>query len=194
MGLWSWTINQMLTPKFWVHLRREGFIKTWTRGHKASRHAHYVGGNRTDGYTKQVGEDEFGNRYYEDFDVDHKNQRRWVEFSDYFMQMWSNGDKVPVGWHGWLSHQYDDFPTRTGNSAFVKHHYLKQHTANLSNTPLNHVPQGAPQNLNRMRFITAQRDRSRAPWQSPKGEGVFQGKKLIVASNSPFIDDMSIRD
>lgn len=62
----------MLTPKFWIHLRREGFVKTWTRGHKASRHAHYIAGNRTDGYSKQVGEDDFGNRYYEDFDVDRK--------------------------------------------------------------------------------------------------------------------------
>lgn len=33
-----------------------------------------------------------------------KNHRRWVEYSDYFMQMWSNGDKVPAMWHGWLSH------------------------------------------------------------------------------------------
>lgn len=137
----------MLTPKFWIHLRREGFVKTWTRGHKASRHSHYIAGNRTDGYAKCVGEDDFGNRYYEDFDVDRnlilifshhyfflytynvnllvrlfisiiqyycwitfnkfqsfcftnalnkslnnnilkyldKNQRRWVEYSDYFM-------------------------------------------------------------------------------------------------------------
>lgn len=24
MGLWAWTINQMLTPKFWTLVRREG--------------------------------------------------------------------------------------------------------------------------------------------------------------------------
>lgn len=26
MGLWAWTLNQMLTPKFWILVRREGMI------------------------------------------------------------------------------------------------------------------------------------------------------------------------
>ncbi|EGR27850.1 NADH dehydrogenase, putative [Ichthyophthirius multifiliis] len=196
MGLWTWTISQMLTPKFFLHLKKEGFLKTWTRGHKGpGRHSHYVGSNRTEGYAKEVGEDEFGNRYYEDWDVDHKNQTRWVEYSDYFMLMWSNGDKIPNKWHGWLCHMYDDVPTRTGQSAFVKHHYLKQHKQNLSNTPLGYISQGAIMNPNRIKFIQGQINRSRQPWNTPqRGEGVFKGKKLIIQKKNNFIDYMATND
>lgn len=28
MGLWAWTLNQMLTPKFRTLIRREGIIKS----------------------------------------------------------------------------------------------------------------------------------------------------------------------
>jgi len=42
---------------------------------------------------------------------------------------------------------------------------------------------------------TGQRDRSRAPWESPAaGEAVFAGKKVVVGNKSPFIDDMATRD
>ena len=38
------------------------------------------------GYSDEVapliGTDEFGNRYYEDFTAQNKNQRRWVEYAD----------------------------------------------------------------------------------------------------------------
>ena len=67
----------MITPKFWAHLRREGFIKTWTKGHKAGRHSHYIGSNNPTGYVKPVGEDEFGNRYFEDFDVSRKKIHKY---------------------------------------------------------------------------------------------------------------------
>ena len=43
-----------------------------------------------------------------------------MEFSDNFLTIYSNGDKVPPAYHGWLSHAYDDFPTKTGPSNFVK--------------------------------------------------------------------------
>ena len=38
------------------------------------------------------------------------NQRRWVEYNDYFSVRSPNGDRIPPKWHGWLSHQYDDIP------------------------------------------------------------------------------------
>ncbi len=59
----------MLTTKFLRHIKREGWLKTYTRGHRASRMSHYIGAMRSDYYVKSVGQDEFGNRYYEDFDV-----------------------------------------------------------------------------------------------------------------------------
>lgn len=45
----------MMTPKFWKHLKHHGFLKTYTRGHAASRHSHMIGGNRTDTYVKCKG-------------------------------------------------------------------------------------------------------------------------------------------
>ena len=44
-----------MTPKFWKHLKHYGLLKTYTRGHMANRHAHYIGGNRTDTYVKCKG-------------------------------------------------------------------------------------------------------------------------------------------
>lgn len=64
--------NQVFTKKFWLSLRREGFLLTYTRGHKALMHAHSVGGYSDN--AKYVGRDEFGNKYYEDFDA-YRNNR-----------------------------------------------------------------------------------------------------------------------
>ena len=66
MGLWAWMTNQIFTRKFWQGVKKDGLILTYTRGHKAMMHAHAVGG--IDGNAKFVGQDEFGNRYYEDLD------------------------------------------------------------------------------------------------------------------------------
>ena len=84
----------MITPKFWAIVRREGFLKTWTRGHKAGRHSHYIGSNNPAGYVKPVGEDEFGNRYYEDFDVSRKIHKQiWIEKSNAIFFSKSNKKK-----------------------------------------------------------------------------------------------------
>jgi NADH:ubiquinone oxidoreductase subunit len=94
----------MLTPKFWKLVKKEGiiyfittigFMQTYLRNHRASRSSHYAGG--TTGPVECVGQDEFGNRYYEDFDVSHRGHRRWVEYSDYFMGIGITGDRVPPG-------------------------------------------------------------------------------------------------
>ena len=54
----------------------------------------------------KVGEDAFGNTYYEARDNsdsygDHK--RRWVIYTGY-----SDASKVPPEWHGWLHYTFDD--------------------------------------------------------------------------------------
>jgi NADH:ubiquinone oxidoreductase subunit len=61
------------------------------------------------------------------------------------MSLGITGDRVPPGnqyiskfclaWHGWLAHQYDDFPTRTNNKTFYEPHYRKEHKELESNTP-----------------------------------------------------------
>lgn len=97
---------------------------------------HTVGGNS--GRTKYVGMDQFGNKYYECFDairilnimID-PNQRRWVQFNDYFSVRSPNGDKVPPKWHGWLSGQYDDLP-EIGSDSFHDPFFEKPHDWNPS--------------------------------------------------------------
>lgn len=52
-----------------------------------------------------------------------RNQRRWVEYNDYFNPWHTLGDRVPPVWHGWMAHVYDEVPTRTGHSYFVQPFY-----------------------------------------------------------------------
>ena len=57
-----------------------------------------------------VGEDEFGNRYFETvnkrYDNDGRN-RRFVIYKGY-----ADGSKVPPDWHGWMHHTFAEPPTR----------------------------------------------------------------------------------
>ena len=43
--------------------------------------------------------------------MNRQNQRRWVEYSDYFVFIGVGTDRVPPIWNGWLSHRYDDPPS-----------------------------------------------------------------------------------
>ena len=61
----------MLTPKFIKLVKKDGFMRTWQRGHKAIRNTQLLGGHAD--AVKCVGQDQFGNRYYEDFDVDRES-------------------------------------------------------------------------------------------------------------------------
>jgi NADH:ubiquinone oxidoreductase subunit len=56
-----------------------------------------------------VGEDEFGNRYYEartNKESYDGRKRRWVVFRGY-----AEATKVSPDWHGWLHHTFDAPPT-----------------------------------------------------------------------------------
>lgn len=66
--MWPWGFfSQVFTPKFWKSLKVDGLIQTYQRGHKAVMNTHTVGGNTA--RTKYVGIDQYGNKYYEDFDL-----------------------------------------------------------------------------------------------------------------------------
>ena len=98
----------MLGPKFWHIYRREGLVRTLLRA-KPYKYSHEKAGWKE--VVRQVGSDEFGNKYYEDFDHHNFNNRRWVEFSDY--GHWHiTGKRIAPGWHGWLHYQYDDPPKK----------------------------------------------------------------------------------
>lgn len=54
-----------------------------------------------DEVVRLVGKDEYGNRYYEDFNHSNKNTRRWIEYSD-TGKWFPTAKKVGPAWHGWL--------------------------------------------------------------------------------------------
>ena len=136
MGLYTWTLSNMLTPKFWKLIKRDGFLWTYLRGHKQTRNDQYIGGH--EGALKPVGEDEYGNKYYEDFAVDHRNNIRYVEFADHYTML-KTGDIIPPKWDGWLKQNYVEPPS---DKHFVNHFYIKDHKPLYNNHPKSHCPPG----------------------------------------------------
>lgn len=65
-------------------------------------------------FGREVGQDEFGNKYYEDPDDLHL-QHRWTEFKvDSFDEF--EGTLIPPQWHLWLQHTTDALPTDPGQN------------------------------------------------------------------------------
>lgn len=106
MRSWGQMVG-LLGPKFWKIYRKEGLMRTLLRG-KPYKHTHEKAGYEEE-VVRCVGTDEFGNRYYEDFNHHNFNTRRWVEYADYG-KWFLTPKKVAPAWHGWLHYQYDDPP------------------------------------------------------------------------------------
>ena len=108
MRSWGLAIG-MMGPKFMKLYRKEGFVRALLRA-KPYRPTHEKAGFG-DELAPLVGTDEFGNRYYEDFNGKNKNQRRFVEFAD--EGTWfpgSKAKKIAPAWQGWMHYMYDDVP------------------------------------------------------------------------------------
>ena len=82
-----------------------------------------------------VGQDEFGNRYYQSRSVrkGEKHRRRWVMYNGL-----ADPSKVPAHWHGWL-HYTLDAPIP---EAARRYSWQKEHLPNLTGTVLRYLPQG----------------------------------------------------
>lgn len=86
----------------------------------------------------KVGEDEFGNRYFEgkggkgEYDG---RKRRWVIYNGY-----ADASKVPAEWFGWLHHTYADPPSAEPRPL---RRWEKPHLPNMSGTPYAYRPAGA---------------------------------------------------
>ena len=82
-----------------------------------------------------VGEDEFGNRYYEartNKDSYDRHKRRWVTYRGY-----AEATKVPPDWHGWLHHTWQEPPTR---APLARKPWEQPHQENLTGTALAYRP------------------------------------------------------
>ena len=79
-------------------------IFTWWNGQTIGTRFH------TWRFGTRVGEDEFGNVYYQGGAKDSEGRtRRWVIYNGY-----AEASAIPPGWHGWMHHRTDvSRPTRT---------------------------------------------------------------------------------
>ena len=85
-----------------------------------------------------VGEDEFGNRYYQAKDARDSYDgrlRRWVTYKGY-----AEASKVPPDWHGWLHHTFAEPPTV---APLLRRRWEKEHLPNLSGTQYAWRPKGS---------------------------------------------------
>jgi NADH:ubiquinone oxidoreductase subunit len=80
---------------------------------------------------RRVGEDPFGNRYYQN----RQGTRRWVVYAGTV-----EASRVPPEWHGWLHHTFKNPPTI--EPLKVKP-WEKEHLPNLSGTPDAYRPDGS---------------------------------------------------
>lgn len=81
-------------------------------------------------YGQPVGEDAFGNRYYES-----KAGRRWVIYNGTV-----EASRVPPDWHGWLHHTFKEPPTVAPLRAKP---WEREHMPNMSGTLSAYHPEGS---------------------------------------------------
>lgn len=78
-----------------------------------------------------VGQDEFGNRYFEEKRPKAGQQaKRWVLYKGK-----AEASSVPASWHGWLHYTFAEPP-----KAYEKQSWEKPHLPNLTGTPFSHSP------------------------------------------------------
>ncbi|TWB54947.1 NADH:ubiquinone oxidoreductase subunit [Rhizobium sp. ERR 922] len=86
-------------------------------------------------FGKRVGEDEFGNVYYEGGTSSYGLPKRWVIYKGY-----TEASAIPPGWHGWMHHRTDVPPTKEN---YVAKDWQKEHRANPTGSPQAYRPPGS---------------------------------------------------
>jgi NADH:ubiquinone oxidoreductase subunit len=105
-------------------------IFTWWNG--ATVGAQYDIGRRS----SFVGEDEQGNKYYEEKRASFEGRkRRWVIYNGL-----AEASRVPPDWHGWLHHTFEEPPT---TAPLKKKAFEKPHRPNLTGTIHAYRPPGS---------------------------------------------------
>lgn len=80
---------------------------------------------------QRVGEDEFGNVYYQTKD----GVRRWVIYKGE-----ADASKITVDWHGWIHHRTDTPPTA---ESYRRRDWQKSHKPNMTGTVAAYRPKGS---------------------------------------------------
>jgi len=82
---------------------------------------------------KRVGEDEFGNIYYEG-----DGGRRWVQYAGY-----AEASTIPAGWHGWMHYRVDTPPSEED---YQPRDWQLGHKQNMTGSPGAYFPKGSQSN------------------------------------------------
>lgn len=98
----------------------------------------------------RVGEDEFGNVYYEGGKDPMGGTRRWVIYNGE-----SDASKIPPGWYGWLHRRTDVPPTQED---FRPRPWMKPHTPNLTGTDQAYRPPGSIRTPEKRPVVTGDYD------------------------------------
>ena len=83
----------------------------------------------------RVGEDEFGNVYFQGGKDSEGRTRRWVMYNGY-----SEASTIPPGWYGWMHHRTDVAPS---DVQYHPHEWQKPHVPNMTGTPEAYRPRGS---------------------------------------------------
>ncbi|MBX3529765.1 MAG: NADH:ubiquinone oxidoreductase subunit NDUFA12 [Rhizobiaceae bacterium] len=84
---------------------------------------------------KRVGEDQFGNVYYEGGKGVDGRPRRWVIYRDL-----AEASSIPPGWHGWMHHRVDTPPSA---ESYAAREWEKPHQPNLTGSAAAYRPKGS---------------------------------------------------
>ena len=101
-------------------------------------------------FYRYVGQDEFGNKYYETKKVDSKKLKRMVKYNGL-----PEASKIPANYHGWLHYNSDEFPTIKKD----KFSWQKKHLPNLSGTRYAYIPKSISEN-----FVRNKQNTEYKPW------------------------------
>ncbi len=84
----------------------------------------------------KIGEDEFGNTYFEEKGEGYDGRkRRWVTYKGY-----ADASRVPSDWHGWLHYTYNESPVE---APLPTQEWEKEHRPNLTGTIYAYKPKGS---------------------------------------------------
>ena len=108
-------------------------IITQNGGIRASLYKIYRTDDLKDG--NLVGEDKFGNKYYENPRYFY-GRDRWVIHNDKVGTDY-DGSMIPAEWYGWMHHKTDFTPIQRPP---VKYDWMKEHDMNQSGTKGQYVP------------------------------------------------------
>lgn len=101
-------------------------------------------------HAEKMGEDEFGNVYYQGGTDSEGRPRRYVVYSEI-----SEPSLIPPGWHGWMHHKTDVAPP---SASYQAHEWQKPHRPNLTGTVSAYRPKGSLYNAGERPRVTGDYD------------------------------------